>query len=52
MAVVVEAKDKYIAQKENEVNEYELALRIPRMHYKHIERLRFAEIMEQRDAII
>lgn len=52
LAVVIEAKDKYIETKENEVNEYEMALRIPRMHYKHIEKLRFAEIMEQRDAII
>jgi hypothetical protein len=32
-----------------EVGEYEMALRIPRQHYKHIEKLRFEEIMKQRD---
>ena len=34
------------------VDEYEMALRIPRLHYKHLEKLRFEEIMQQRDEII
>jgi len=34
------------------VNEYQLALRIPRQHYKHLEKLRFEEMVEQRDKII
>ena len=29
-----------------------MALRIPRLHYKHLEKLRFEEIMQQRDEII
>lgn len=49
---VIKGKDKIIESKENMMQEYEMALRIPRLHYKHIEKLRFAEIMQQRDEII
>jgi len=34
------------------VKEYQLALRIPRQHFKHIEKLRYEEMIEQRDEII
>ena len=29
-----------------------MALRIPRQHYKYIEKLKFEELMKQRDEII
>ena len=34
------------------VKQYQLALRIPRMHFKHLETLRYEEMLEQRDKII
>jgi hypothetical protein len=34
------------------VKEYQLALRIPRQHFKHLEKLRYEEMIEQRDEII
>lgn len=34
------------------VKDYESCLKIPRLHYKHIEKLRFEEITKQRDEII
>ena len=34
------------------VDEYASALRIPRAHYKHLEKLRYEEIMEQKDKIV
>lgn len=34
------------------VKEYQLALRIPRQHYKHLEKLRYEEMIDQRDKII
>ena len=34
------------------MDEYKLALRIPRQHYKYIEKLKFEELMKQRDEII
>lgn len=34
------------------VKEYQLALRIPRQHFKHLEKLRYEEMLEQRDEII
>ncbi len=49
---IIEQKDKIISQKDYEVGEYKLAIRIPRLHYKHLENLRFEEIMKQRDEII
>ena len=49
---VIEAKNKIIEKKDFEVGEYQMALKIPRQHYKHIEKLRFEEIMKQRDEII
>lgn len=49
---IVVQKDKIISQKDYEVGEYKLAIRIPRLHYKHLENLRFEEIMKQRDEII
>lgn len=50
--LVIEEKNKVIIQKEDDLKEYKLALRIPRQHYKHIEKLRFEEIMQQRDEIV
>ena len=52
LEMVIDGKNKTIGDKENMMQEYEMALRIPRLHYKHIEKLRFAEIMQQRDEII
>ena len=34
------------------VDEYASALRIPRNHYKHLEKLKYEEIMEQKNKII
>lgn len=34
------------------MGEYKEALRIPRQHYKFIEKLKFEEIMKQRDDIL
>ena len=34
------------------MEDYQLALRIPRQHFKHLEKLRFEEMIEQRDEII
>ena len=39
-------------EKDFQMGEYQLALKIPRQHYKHIEKLRFDELMAQRDEII
>ena len=50
--VIIEGKDKVIRRLDGEAGEYKLALRIPRQHYKFIEKLKFEELMEQRDAII
>lgn len=50
--LLIEEKNKAIEKKENDLGEYKMALRIPRQHYKHIEKLRFEEIMKQRDEII
>ena len=50
--LIIEQKNKTIEQKDFEVGEYQMALKIPRQHYKHIEKLRFEEIMKQRDEII
>lgn len=33
------------------IGEFKLALRIPRQHYKYIEKLRFDELIEQREEI-
>ena len=33
------------------IGEFKLALRIPRQHYKYIEKLRFEELIEQREEI-
>jgi hypothetical protein len=41
LAVVIEAKDKEIESMTVNLKEYEACLRIPRLHYKHIEKLRF-----------
>jgi len=49
---IIDQKDKIIKHKDFEVGEYQMALKIPRQHYKHIENLRFEEIMKQRDEII
>jgi hypothetical protein len=47
-----EGKDKLIKNLQHELGEFKLALRIPRQHYKYIEKLRFEELMEQRDEIV
>ena len=46
-------KRQAVIDKQKEMVEgYEMALRIPRQHYKHLENLKYEAIMEQRDAII
>jgi len=47
--LIIDRKDIEYKKMQAEVGEYEMALRIPRQHYKHIEKLRFEEIMKQRD---
>jgi len=42
--VCVDRKNKQIVQLDEDVGEYKEALRIPRQHYKYIEKLRFDEI--------
>lgn len=44
--LIIDEKNKEIERKEFENQEYQQALRIPRQHYKHIEKLRFEEIMQ------
>lgn len=52
MNTCVDRKQKVITHLEKDVGEYKEALRIPRQHYKFIEKLKFDEIMKQRDDII
>ena len=47
LEVMIKVKDDKIKEQQESVEEYELALKIPRLHYKHLEKLRFAEIMQQ-----
>ncbi len=48
----IDKKQEIIDKQETMVDDYEKALRIPRQHYKHLEKLKYEAIMEQRDAII
>lgn len=48
----VEKKQNIIDSNIKLVQDYQLALRIPRLHYKHLEQLKFEEMIEQRDKII
>lgn len=48
----IDKKQEVIDANVNMVKEYQLALRIPRMHYKHLETLRYEEMIDQRDKII
>ena len=41
---IIDRFEKTIQGLEDEVNEYKLALKIPRMHYKHLEKLKFDEM--------
>lgn len=52
LTMCFEGKDKTIKNLQFELGEFKLALRIPRQHYKYIEKLRFEELMEQRDEIV
>jgi len=45
-------KQEIIDKNVQMVKDYQTALRIPRQHYKHLEQLRYEEMLEQRDAII
>jgi len=49
---LITKKDDVIERQKFEIDEYKLALRIPRQHYKYIEKLKFEELMKQRDEII
>lgn len=53
---VLEAACTVSAQKietiNNEVKEFKMALQIPREHYKHLEKLRYEQVINQRDEII
>jgi hypothetical protein len=51
LTLCFEGKNKLISNLQHELGEFKLALRIPRQHYKYIEKLRFEELMEQRDEI-
>ena len=50
--MTVQKKTDVIERQKFEVDEYKLALRIPRQHYQYIEKLKFEELMKQRDEII
>ena len=50
--MIITKKQEIIDRQAFEVNEYKQALRIPRQHYKYIEKLKFDELMKQRDSII
>ena len=43
---IILKKDQRNERQQFEVDEYRLALRIPRQHYKYIEKLKFEEIMK------
>ena len=49
---IIKRKDKTIDKLYEDINEYQSCLRIPRQHYKHIEKLRLDELAKQRDEII
>ena len=49
---MIKKKDAMIKDLTDKVDNYKLALRIPRAHFKEIEKLQYEELMEQRDAII
>lgn len=42
----IDKKQIVIDSNVNMVKEYQLALRIPRQHYKHLEKLRYEEMIE------
>jgi len=44
-ARILEFKEKEIAEQGKEIGEYRLCLKIPRQHYKYIEKLRFDELI-------
>lgn len=48
----LEKKQEVIDANVDLVKEYQMALRIPRLHYKHLEQLKYEEMIEQRDQII
>ena len=50
-ARILEFKEKEIAEQGKEIGEYRLCLKIPRQHYKYIEKLRFDELIVQREEI-
>ena len=50
--LIVEGKEKEIEHQKTMMKDYEAALRIPRNHFKHLEKLRYEEVMEQRDKIV
>lgn len=51
MEAIVVGKDAKIAYQQLQVAEYEECLRIPRQHYKRIEKLKFEELVEQKNEI-
>lgn len=50
--LITQRKDEQIEDLNVKMGEYYEALRIPRQHYKFIEKLRYEELMSQRDEII
>jgi|TARA_B110000285_G_C14975101_1_gene538561 hypothetical protein len=44
--MIIKKKDDLIEFKDTQVKEYELALKIPRQHFKHIEKLKYEEMLE------
>lgn len=44
--VIIKKKDELLEFKDKQVKDYELALKIPRQHFKHIEKLKYEEMME------
>lgn len=42
---IVSKKDKCLEKQLDEIKSFKEALKVPRLHYKHIENLRYEEIM-------
>jgi hypothetical protein len=52
LTLCFEGKEKTIKNLEFQLGEFKLCLRIPRQHYKYIEKLRFDELLEQKKEIV
>lgn len=45
LEAVISKKDKCLEKQLDEIKDFKMALKVPRLHYKHIENLRYEEMM-------